>query len=115
MIGFLERQSIAKILVASFGAVLTAIILFGWFVATELNVLAVLTEKLYRHPYAVSTNLRDIQTGIVSMHRSMKDVALAKNEEQLLKAAETVDQVEAADAGAFRSGRRAVPRQSENG
>lgn len=63
--------------------------------------MASFTEKLFKHPYAVSTNLRDIRIGIVSMHRSMKDVALAKDAEQIAKAGRAVDAFEKETFGHF--------------
>lgn len=67
---------------------------FGVFVNTEMGKVAGFTEKLFKHPYSVSTNLRDIKIGIVSMHRSMKDVALAKDAEQIANASRAVDTFE---------------------
>lgn len=60
------------------------LMLIGGFVAinTASN-LSGLTSKLYRHPYAVSTTLRDIETNLVAIHRSMKDVAMAQSVEQM--------------------------------
>lgn len=51
-----------------------------------MNSLSSLTTKLYRHPYSVSTAVLRIDGNIVRMHRSMKDVALAKDEAGINKA-----------------------------
>ena len=48
-----------------------------------LNTIAGEVTNLYFHPYAVSNAARNININLVSMHRYMKDVALAENEEQL--------------------------------
>ncbi|OAN51422.1 hypothetical protein A6A04_16000 [Paramagnetospirillum marisnigri] len=50
-----------------------------------------LTVKLYRHPFTVTNALQEANTNIVAMHRSMKDVALASNPEELVKAVADVD------------------------
>ncbi len=42
-----------------------------------------LTTKLYRRPLAVSNAVLEANTGIISMHRHMKDVAMAPNAEKL--------------------------------
>jgi methyl-accepting chemotaxis protein len=42
--------------------------------------LSSLTTKLYKHPYAVSTAALRIDGNMVRMHRSMKDVALARDD-----------------------------------
>lgn len=39
-----------------------------------------LTVRLYRHPFTVSTSILRIESNIVKMHRSMKDIALATDE-----------------------------------
>ena len=54
-----------------------------------------LTDKLYRHPFTVSVTVLEIQGAVTRMHRSMKDVALAKDAEQIDKAATAVTQDEA--------------------
>ena len=40
-------------------------------------------EKMYLHPLAVSNAVRDINTNIISIHRSMKDVALATSDREI--------------------------------
>lgn len=47
------------------------------------NTLADLTNKIYRHPLAVSNAVRDASADIIAMHRDMKDVALARNSGEL--------------------------------
>jgi methyl-accepting chemotaxis protein len=60
----------------------------------SMNRLAELTNKLYNHPYIVSTSVLRVESGIVKMHRSMKDVALAKNPQSLENARVQVDRYE---------------------
>lgn len=45
-----------------------------------------LTQKLYRHPFTVTTNVLEAGIDIVAIHRDMKDVVLATSEEQLAAA-----------------------------
>lgn len=47
------------------------------------NRLAELTVKLYQHPLIVSNAVLEIKTGIISIHRNMKDVVLARTSEDL--------------------------------
>jgi|ETNmetMinimDraft_30_1059905.scaffolds.fasta_scaffold06289_3 hypothetical protein len=42
-----------------------------------------LTTKLYRRPLAVGNARLEANTGIISMHRHRKDVAMAPNAEKL--------------------------------
>ncbi len=51
-------------------------------------------NKLYRHPYTVSTAVLRIQSNINGMHRSMKDVALAENTEEREYAVNEVNRME---------------------
>jgi diguanylate cyclase (GGDEF)-like protein/PAS domain S-box-containing protein len=62
----------------------------------SMNRLARLTEQLYDHPFTVNTAVLRIEAGIVSMHRSMKDVALANSPEEIIAASQKVDQIEQA-------------------
>lgn len=59
-----------------------------------LSTIATQVEKLYEHPYAVSNATRDIRIDLVSMHRYMKDVALAENKEKVSLASALVNEHE---------------------
>lgn len=48
------------------------------------------TDDLYQHPFAVSNAANNINFHLVSMHRYMKDVVLAKDEAELVLAVEEV-------------------------
>lgn len=60
----------------------------------SINRLAQLTTELYEHPYTVSTSVLRVESGIVKMHRSMKDVALAKTPQGMNQARTQVDRYE---------------------
>jgi methyl-accepting chemotaxis protein len=68
--------------------ILTAII--GIVAITSINTLADLTDKLYRHPLAVSTEVLRANGDIIAMHRGMKDVALATDQAGIDKAHATI-------------------------
>ena len=53
--------------------------------------LAALTQNLYRHPFTVTNALREANSNIIAIHRSMKDVALARTPEDLSRAVADVD------------------------
>lgn len=80
------------------GLVFTLIIMLllgqGIFSLIYLSSIASQAENLYRHPYAVSNAARNININMVSMHRSMKDVALAETETKVRAAAALVDSQE---------------------
>lgn len=82
-------------LVCCFFALLSLITVFvGVKGITDVISMSAITDKLYKHPFAVSTSTLKIRAEIVSMHRSMKDVALAKNDFEMNKAIALVDEHE---------------------
>lgn len=86
---------------ASFAIVLVMLLAMAIFALVEMSVLTGLTNKLYQHPYAVTTAAQEVQGRITAMHRSMKDVALAQTPEAVDAAARAVDEQEQAALAAF--------------
>lgn len=82
-----------KVLI-SFSITLVLLLFLGVSSIIKMLELANLSQKLYEHPYTVTTATKTIEFNIVSMHRYMKDVALAKNSEDLLKAITEVNKNE---------------------
>ncbi len=81
-------------LAIGFGIVLFLTLIVGLKAITEMQYLATNIIQIHKHPLAVSNAVRDIRADIIAMHRSMKDVALAKNLGQITKAANIVNQYE---------------------
>ncbi len=79
-----------------FGVVLALTLVTGFIAVTDMRSLSELTAKLYKHPYAVSSAVLRIEGNIVRIHRSMKDVALAKDQAGRQAAEQTVDKYEQA-------------------
>lgn len=65
-------------LFAGFGIVILLTLVLGGVSIYHMRELTSFTEGLYDRPYTVVTSLREADTNIVAIHRSMKDVALAK-------------------------------------
>ena len=59
------------------------------------------TEAIYKHPFTVSNSVKDINIGINAIHRSMKDVVLANNTEQLHQSINLVNQYDKEIKNAF--------------
>lgn len=89
-----KKMKVGTGLAVSFGIVITLFMIIGIFSINRMNVLSNLTEKLYMHPYAVSTSVLHVDGAIIAMHRSMKDVVLAKTVSDIEKSAQTVDKYE---------------------
>ena len=51
-------------------------------------------EDFYEHPFVVSNAVLEIESDIVKIHRSMKDVTLAENDEEIEEALLAVDAYE---------------------
>ncbi|WP_135080288.1 methyl-accepting chemotaxis protein [Terasakiella sp. SH-1] len=88
-------------LFSGFAIILVLTLILGVVSVSSLNTLSGLTEKLYKHPFAVSTKVLQVKAGIIAMHRGMKDVALAKNDEGITAAAKKVDVLEKEVLGYF--------------
>ncbi|WP_050750768.1 bacteriohemerythrin [Paramagnetospirillum magneticum] len=78
-------------LFAGFALVLSLTAFLGVNADIAGDALSEQTNKLYRHPFTVTNALQAANTHIVAMHRSMKDVALAKTPEELDRAVADVD------------------------
>ncbi len=88
------RGKIGIRLGCGFGIVVLLMIFMGTIAVVQLNDAADMTAQLYNHPLAVSNAVRDIRAEIVAMHRSMKDVVLARSAEQLDAAKESLSEHE---------------------
>ncbi|MFQ5715805.1 MAG: MCP four helix bundle domain-containing protein [Nitrospinales bacterium] len=92
--GLLKNLKIGQRLALGFGLIIVLIGILGYEAINNLKLLSGLTNKLHKHPLTVSNATLEISGDIVRIHRSMKDVALAKNEEQLVKAWNTANSYE---------------------
>ncbi|MBF0368424.1 MAG: response regulator [Magnetococcales bacterium] len=66
----------------------------GVFLINNMQELSNLTAKLYHHPFSVSTTALKIEGNIARMHRSMKDVTLSQNLNDLEAAVNQVERYE---------------------
>ncbi len=78
----------------SFGIFFIFMIVISLIAIGYMKSLAELTDKLYTHPYAVSTAILRIDANITRMHRSMKDIILVENTNDLNKAIAKIDAYE---------------------
>jgi signal transduction histidine kinase/DNA-binding response OmpR family regulator/CHASE3 domain sensor protein len=82
-------------LLVGFGAILSMVLVLGgvsfWHSATIWDN----TDYLYRHPFRVNMAVRDIETNIMAIQRSMKSIALTEDREQLDRIIASINQDEA--------------------
>ncbi|MCF6282912.1 MAG: methyl-accepting chemotaxis protein [Candidatus Polarisedimenticolaceae bacterium] len=90
----MKNLTIGQRLALGFFVMIILIVIVGVLGTNRVNEAAGLTQKLYKHPFAVSTSMLSINGNITKMHRSMKDVALAKNSAQMNSAIGKVDEYE---------------------
>jgi len=73
-----------------FSLIIIVVICLGLNSQWQLSKISQDTDNLYQHPFAVSNAANNINFHLVSMHRYMKDVVLANNNEELSYAVEQV-------------------------
>jgi methyl-accepting chemotaxis protein len=88
------RLKISTRLSLGFGIILASFMGVNIYTITKLNEIADATNKLFFHPYTVSNSATRIHLGIVEMHRSMKDVVLANNRQEVEAAIAAIRQAE---------------------
>ncbi|MBF0195970.1 MAG: MCP four helix bundle domain-containing protein [Magnetococcales bacterium] len=91
MVSKINNLKIGTKLGLGFGLTILLMIMGGIFSRQTAVDLSNITTKLYRHPMAVSTSIRDIETNLVAIHRSMKDVSMSTNLEQMEQAYNTAN------------------------
>ncbi len=87
----LTNTSLLTRLLTGFGAILALSCLLGLIALQKLETVSGLTEDLHDHSLAVATSVLEANAGIIAMHRSMKDVALAQDAAGIDSAAQAVD------------------------
>ncbi len=90
----LSNTRIVTRLLVGFGVLAVLTVVLGLSALSNMNTLAGLTEKLYRHPLAVSNAVLEANAGIIAMHRAMKDVALATDDDAINAAQAEVSRYE---------------------
>ncbi|MCK5852515.1 response regulator [bacterium] len=88
------RKKIVLKLLGSFGIMIIIAAAIGYVAIHEISKTFGYTEQLFNHSLVVSNAVRDIQINVNGMKNGMKDVILAKNQEQLARAVEVVDSLE---------------------
>jgi PAS domain S-box-containing protein len=78
-----EKTPTKRRLQVGFALIVILMIVIGSVVLQQIKTFTNLTSQLYRHPFTVSVTTLEISHHITKMHRSMKDVVLAKNKDEL--------------------------------
>lgn len=89
-----DNMSLRKRLAGAFSVLILILIIMTGLAVKQMYSLSNFTQLLYKHPYSVSVAIVKIEAAVTSMHRSMKDVALANSTEQINTAAAKVNETE---------------------
>ncbi len=86
-----SKKNTARLLIAGFMVMIVLMVVMAVGAVREIGTMAELTLKMYRHPFTVSNAVLKANANIISMHRHMKDVVLARNAADLELAISRVD------------------------
>ena len=89
-----SKLSVKSRLLVGFGLPAIFMVAIAIYSANKMASLSNMTDKLYKHPFAVSTSVLKIEVAITAMHRSMKDIVLAKDDNQRRNAMSALDDAE---------------------
>ncbi len=82
-------------LFAGFGLMILITGILGVLSILQVRSVSAQTELLHRHPFTVSSALSEANGAIISMHRAMKDLALAFEDSDIVAAEKAIDDGEA--------------------
>ena len=89
-----SKLSVKSRLLAGFGLPALFMVAIAIYSANKMASLSYMTDRLYNHPFAVSTSVLKIEVAITAMHRSMKDIVLAKDDIQRRNAMSALNDAE---------------------
>ena len=81
-------------LAIGFGTLIAMITIVGIYSIIEVKTLAGFTQKMYKHPFAVSVAVRDVNFEIASIRRTMQDIILSQNETEIEDAITQIEKYE---------------------
>lgn len=81
----IPNLKISQKILYGFTLLIIMFVAVGSFTLYKMQTLAGLTDKLYKHPMAVSIAVRDIQIEIASIHRMMQEVSQKSDTEDIQK------------------------------
>ncbi len=90
----LQNTKISTRLSAGFATTIILVIILNAYMINNMVVLSGLTTQLYEHPFSVSKAILRIDGNIIRMHRTMKDVVLSNDKNDIEQAVKIVDELE---------------------
>ena len=90
----LNYMTVKARMILSFALMTVLFIVFGAISMNQMKVLGDMTSTLYDHPLQVSNASLKAKAGIISMHRSMKDVSTSQSQMAITLAIQKVESEE---------------------
>ena len=87
----IENLKIRSRLWIGFSALFALVMLLGGMAFWHSGMIWKNTDYLYQHPFKVNMAVREVQTNIMAIQRSMKNVVIADNQEELNAAVHDID------------------------
>jgi len=90
----MKNMKIKAKLALGFGVLIAMITILGIYSIIEVKKLSVITQKMYNHPFTVSVAVRDVNLKIVSIHKTMQDIILSTNNQQIQNSIKKINNYE---------------------
>ena len=90
----MKNMKIKSKLALGFGVLIAMIAILGIYAIIEVNKLSGITQKMYNHPFTVSVAVRDVNLKIVTIHKTMQDILLSNNKQQIQNSIQKIDKYE---------------------
>ncbi|CAK0772349.1 methyl-accepting chemotaxis protein [Azospirillaceae bacterium] len=97
----LNKFSIRLRLVVAFAVMVVLIVIIGSVSRQSNDDMAMLTTRLFRHPFTVTNSLADANAHIIDMRSVMKDVVLAETSAEIDAAVDRIQVLDASVRGLF--------------
>lgn len=78
-----KNMKIRNRMLLGFAIIVILLIVISIFSIMQLHRIALATTNLYNHPYTVSNSIRDAEIRIIKIQRSLRDIILSENVEDL--------------------------------
>ena len=79
----MKNLKITLRLAISYILLLILVVIISWRLMAGLRSVEDSLVKMYRHPFTVSDAVKEVELGVVKIHREMKDVSTATTDEQI--------------------------------
>ena len=94
MYTMLQKLKIRTLLIAGFGLIIGIFMFVGIMSIFRMDLIAEQTNKIYQHPFTVTSAVLSIDRDVIAIHRSMKNVLLADNTGEIDRQIQKIDSLQ---------------------